>query len=163
MSNLNTITLVGNVGNEPEQREFESGSKVTKFCIGVGRWNKKTEQEVTDWVDIETFNKMGDYIKKGMKVCVNGSLVTSVYEKEDGTKVKRVYVLAKTIELMQQKKDGETATTPTPTQTPEAQTQTQTQVEDLGGNADYPEDENTVLEAEYSSIPDEISEDEIPF
>jgi hypothetical protein len=33
----------------------------------------------------------------------------------------------------------------------------------LGSNADYPEDENTVLEAEYSSIPDEISEDEIPF
>lgn len=156
MSNLNTITLVGNVGNEPEQREFESGSKVTKFCIGVGRWNKKTEQEVTDWVDIETFNKMGDYVKKGMKVCVNGSLVTSVYEKEGGTKVKRVYVLAKTIELMQQKKDGETA----PTSTSEA---TATATEDLGSNADYPEDENTVLEAEYSSIPDEISEDEIPF
>jgi len=158
MSNLNVVTLVGNVGNEPEQREFESGSKVTKFCIGVGRWNKKTEQEVTDWVDIETFNKMGDYVKKGMKVCVNGSLVTSVYEKEDGTKVKRVYVLAKTIELMQQKKDGETAPTSTPT--PEA---TVTATEDLGGNADYPEDENTVLDAEYSSIPDEISEDEIPF
>ena len=158
MSNLNVVTLVGNCGNTPEQREFESGSKVTKFCIGVGRWNKKTEQEVTDWVDIETFNKMGDYVKKGMKVCVNGSLVTSVYEKEDGTKVKRVYVLAKTIELMQQKKDGETAPTSTPT--PEA---TATATEDLGGNADYPEDENTVLEAEYSSIPDDISEDEIPF
>ena len=154
MSNLNVVTLVGNVGNEPEQREFESGSKVTKFCIGVGRWNKKTEQEVTDWVDIETFNKMGDYIKKGMKVCVNGSLVTSVYEKEDGTKVKRVYVLAKTIELMQQKKDGETAPTSTPT--PEA---TATATEDLGGNADYPEDENTDL-----STPDtDDLLDEIPF
>jgi hypothetical protein len=69
-----------------------------------------------------------------------------------------VYVLAKTIELMQQKKEGETAPTSTPT--PEA---TVTATEDLGGNADYPEDENTVLDAEYSSIPDEISEDEIPF
>lgn len=153
MSNLNTITLVGNVGNEPEQREFESGSKVTKFCIGVGRWNKRTEQEVTDWVDIETFNKMGDYVKKGMKVCVHGSLVTSVYEKEDGNKVKRVYVLAKTIELMQQKKDGETPTSETATKA-EA-------VEDLGSNADYPEDENTDLTE--ATIPDEISEDEIPF
>lgn len=153
MSNLNVVTLVGNCGNTPEQREFESGSKVTKFCIGVGRWNKRTEQEVTDWVDIETFNKMGDYVKKGMKVCVNGSLVTSVYEKEDGTKVKRVYVLAKTIELMQQKKDGETA----PTSTSEA---TATATEDLGSNADYPEDENTDLKEE--TIP-EIDESEIPF
>ena len=105
MSNLNNITLVGNVGNTPEQREFEDGNKVTKFCIGVGRWNKKTKQDVTDWVDVETFSKMGDYVKKGLKVCVNGSLITSVYEKKDGTKAKRVYVLAKTIELMQQRKD----------------------------------------------------------
>lgn len=154
MSNLNTITLVGNCGNTPEQREFESGSKVTKFCIGVGRWNKRTEQEVTDWVDIETFSKMGDYVKKGMKVCVNGSLVTSVYEKKDGTKVKRVYVLAKTIELMQQKKDGETAPTSTPT--PEA---TATATEDLGSNADYPEDENTDLTTPDT---DDLLED-IPF
>lgn len=153
MSNLNVVTLVGNCGNTPEQREFESGSKVTKFCIGVGRWNKRTEQEVTDWVDIETFSKMGDYVKKGMKVCVNGSLITSVYDKEDGTKAKRVYVLAKTIELMQQKKDGETAPTSTPT--PEA-----TATEDLGSNADYPEDENTDLTEE--TIP-EIDESEIPF
>ena len=150
MSNLNNITLVGNVGNEPEQREFESGSKVTKFCIGVGRWNKKTEQEVTDWVDIETFNKMGDYVKKGMKVCVNGSLITSVYQKEDGTKAKRIYVLAKTIELMAQKKENA-----------EAEKTAETQPEDLGSNADYPEDENTDLSE--TTIPEEISEDEIPF
>ena len=149
MSNLNVVTLVGNVGNTPEQREFESGSKVTKFCIGVGRWNKRTEQEVTDWVDIETFNKMGDYVKKGMKVCVHGSLITSVYEKEGGTKVKRVYVLAKTIELMQQKKDAPTSETATK---PEA-------VEDLGSNADYPEDENTDLTTPDT---DDLLE-EIPF
>lgn len=139
MSNLNVVTLVGNVGNDPEQREFESGNKVTKFSIGVGRWNKKTEQEVTDWVDIETFNKMGDYVKKGMKVCVNGSLITSVYQKEDGTKAKRIYILAKTVELMQQRKEENT---------PE-------KTEDLGCNADYPEDENTDLsEATISEIDD---------
>lgn len=148
MSNLNVVTLVGNCGNTPEQREFESGSKVTKFCIGVGRWNKKTEQEVTDWVDIETFNKMGDYIKKGMKVCVNGSLITSVYEKEDGTKVKRVYVLAKTIELMAQKKENA-----------ETEKTVETQPEDLGSNSDYSEDENTDLSTPDT---DDLLED-IPF
>lgn len=42
-----------------------------------------------------------------MKVCVSGSLVASVYAKDDGTKVKRVYVLAKTIETMQPKKKVE--------------------------------------------------------
>lgn len=150
MSNLNVVTLVGNCGNTPEQREFESGAKVTKFCIGVGRWNKKTEQEVTDWIDIETFSKIGDYIKKGMKVCVCGNLVTNVYEKEDGTKIKKVYILAKTIELMQQKKDKEAEGTDIP--------------EDLGCNADYPEDENTqMLDEEENAYADIIDEDEIPF
>ena len=85
-----------------------------------------------------------------MKVCVNGSLITSVYEKEDCTKVKRVYVLAKTIELMAQKKENS-----------ETEKTVETQQEDLGSNADYPEDENTDLTEE--TIPDEISEDEIPF
>ena len=97
---------------------------------------------------------MGYYVKKGMKVCVNGSLITSVYDKEDGTKGKRVYVLAKTIELMQQRKDGETTPTSTPTQTPEA-----TATEDLGSNADYPEDENTDLSTPDT---DDLLE-EIPF
>lgn len=156
MANLNVVTIAGNIGTEPEYRAFESGAMKTTFSLAVNSWNKKAEKEEVNWISVETFNKLGEYLKKGMKVCVSGSLVASVYAKDDGTKVKRVYVLAKTIELMQQKKDGETA----PTSTPEA---TATATEDLGGNADYPEDENTVLEAEYSSIPDEISENEIPF
>ncbi len=54
MSNLNVVTMIGNVGTEPEQREFESGAKVTKFSIGVSRWNKKDQKDVKDWFDVET-------------------------------------------------------------------------------------------------------------
>lgn len=151
MANLNVVTIAGNIGTEPEYRAFESGAMKTTFSLAVNSWNKKAEKEEVNWISVETFNKLGEYLKKGMKVCVSGSLVASVYAKDDGTKVKRVYVLAKTIETMQPKKEGG------------EQAQAQPQSEDLGCNADYPEDENTVLEAEYSSIPDEISEDEIPF
>lgn len=143
MANLNVVTLAGRIGTEPEYRAFESGAMKTSFSLAVNSWNKKEEKEQVNWISVETFNKLGEYLKKGMKVCVSGSLVASVYAKDDGTKIKRVYVLAKNIELMQQKKDGETAP--------------QAQVEDLGGNSDYPEDENTIPEV------DEISEDKIPF
>lgn len=145
MANLNVVTIAGNIGTEPEYRAFESGAMKTTFSLAVNSWNKKAEKEEVNWITVETFNKLGEYLKKGMKVCVSGSLVASVYAKDDGTKVKRVYVLAKTIETMQLKKEGG------------EQAQTQTQPEDLGCNADYPEDENTIPEA------DEISEDEIPF
>lgn len=149
MANLNVVTIAGNIGTEPEYRAFESGAMKTTFSLAVNSWNKKAEKEEVNWISVETFNKLGEYLKKGMKVCVSGSLVASVYTKDDGTKVKRVYVLAKTIETMQQKKEGGEQS--------QAQTQAQPQPEDLGCNADYPEDENTIPEA------DDISEDEIPF
>ena len=148
MANLNVVTIAGNIGTEPEYRAFESGAMKTTFSLAVNSWNKKAEKEEVNWISIETFNKLGEYLKKGMKVCVSGSLVASVYAKDDGTKVKRVYVLAKTIETMQPKKEGG------------EQTQAQPQSEDLGCNADYPEDENTDLTND--NIP-EIDESEIPF
>lgn len=156
MSNLNKVILAGNVGTDPEYRAFETGSMKTTFNIGVGRWSKRDEKEVTDWITVETFSRLGEYIKKGMKVVVGGSLVTSVFQTEDGKNIKRVYVLANQIELMQQKKNaGENAEAEAK---PEAEAETQTQTEDLGCNADYPEDENT----DMSDLSAEL-EDEIPF
>lgn len=155
MANLNVVTIAGNIGTEPEYRTFESGAMKTTFSLAVNSWNKKAEKEEVNWISVETFNKLGEYLKKGMKVCVSGSLVASVYAKDDGTKVKRVYVLAKTIETMQPKKEGGEQLQP------QAQTQTQPQPEDLGCNADYPEDENTIPEAD-DNIP-EIDESQIPF
>ena len=93
-----------------KQREFDSGAKVTKFCIAVNRWNKKEEKEVVDWIDVETFSKLGDYIKKGIKVAVDGKLISNTYENKDGVTVKRFYVLADTIEILTPKKDGKTKT-----------------------------------------------------
>lgn len=150
MANLNVVTIAGNIGTEPEYRAFESGAMKTTFSLAVNSWNKKAEKEEVNWISVETFNKLGEYLKKGMKVCVSGSLVASVYAKDDGTKVKRVYVLAKTIETMQPKKEGGE----------QPQTQAQPQPEDLGCNADYPEDENTDLTDD--NIP-EIDESQIPF
>lgn len=150
MSNLNEVILAGICGTEPEQREFENGSKVTKFSIGVNRWNKREEKEVTDWINIETFSKLGDYVTKGMKVVVKGSLLTNVYQTEDGKNIKKVYVLANHLELMQRK------------DTPEPEQRYGTQ-EYLGGNSDYPEDENTVIEEVQPTTETTMEEDEIPF
>lgn len=130
-TNLNRITLTGNVGVEPEQREFDSGAKVTKFCIAVNRWNKKEEKEVVDWIDVETFSKLGDYVKKGVKVAVDGKLISNTYENKDGVTVKRFYVLADTIEILTPKKDGET-TKPQKEEAPEEAPLPEAEPEDYG-------------------------------
>ena len=45
MSNLNRITLIGNVGADPEYVAFESGAMLTKFPIAVGRYDKRKKQD----------------------------------------------------------------------------------------------------------------------
>lgn len=149
MSNLNRITLIGNVGTEPEYVDFESGAKLTKFTLAVGRYDKKNNQDVTDWFNVETFSKLGNYIKKGIKVCVDGSMETYVYQNKDGNNVKKFVVKGRTVEILTPKKDREENTSAS-----------SEQVEDLGGNSDYPEGEGEQYENE---IPDLIDEDEIPF
>lgn len=149
MSNLNRITLIGNVGTEPEYVDFESGAKLTKFTLAVGRYDKKNNQDVTDWFNVETFSKLGNYIKKGVKVCVDGSMETYVYQNKDGNNVKKFVVKGRTVEILTPKKDREENTSAS-----------SEQVEDLGGNSDYPEGEGEQYENE---IPDLIDEDEIPF
>ena len=150
MSNLNRITLIGNVGADPEYVAFESGAMLTKFPIAVGRYDKRKEQDVTDWFDVETFSKLGEYVKKGMKVCVDGKMVTTLWEKDD-KKIKFYTVSANTIEILTPKKDRE------------EQGQEQQEQEDLGCNADYPEDypENSG----YPQIPidEDIDDEEISF
>lgn len=124
MSNLNVVVLTGNIGTEIERREFESGAKIAKFSLAVNRWNKKEQKDVTDWFNVETFSKLGDYITKGMKVTVSGSLLTNVYDNKDGIKVKKVYILADKLELPNK---GNTSS------------------EDLGSNADYPDPDDDEL------------------
>lgn len=105
MSNLNRITLIGNVGTDPEYVAFESGAMLTKLTLAVSRWDKKKNEDVTDWFDVETFSKLGDYVKKGHKLCVDGRIITNVWENKDGKKVKSFIVQANTIEILTKKEN----------------------------------------------------------
>jgi len=100
MSNHCSITFTGNVGTEPERHEFESGAVITKFTVGVGRYDRKTKTDVTDWFKVETFSKLGAYIVKGKKILVDGRMITNVYENKDKVKVKDYIVVDADIELL---------------------------------------------------------------
>lgn len=64
MANLNVVTIAGNIGTEPEYRAFESGAMKTTFSLAVNSWNKKAEKEEVNWISVETFNKLGEYLKR---------------------------------------------------------------------------------------------------
>jgi single-strand DNA-binding protein len=93
MSYLNSVTLVGLVGSDPEQRQAKgNGLKFTVLSVATQRAWKNTNDEwssKTEWHRIAIFRpRLAEYvataIKKGSHVLVEGSLVSSIYERPNG-------------------------------------------------------------------------------
>jgi single-strand DNA-binding protein len=93
MSYLNSVTLVGFVGADPEQRQARNnGSKFTVLSVATRRSWKNAEDEwasKTDWHRVCVFRpRLAEHvataIKKGAHVLVEGSLVSSTYERPNG-------------------------------------------------------------------------------
>lgn len=102
---MNRITLIGNLGRDPEMRYFDSGKMKTSFSIAV-----KRTKEITDWINIECWGKTAEiaaeYLRKGNKVGIDGSLFFDSYEK-DGKPVQRPYVNASQVHLIEKKADNQ--------------------------------------------------------
>ena len=94
MKNLrNTITLIGNLGMNPEVKNLESGSTLAKFSVATTdryKNNKGEQQEDTTWHNLVAWGKTAEiaekYLKKGSQVAVEGKLTNRSYEAKDGTK-----------------------------------------------------------------------------
>jgi single-strand DNA-binding protein len=93
MSYLNSVTLVGFVGSDPEQRQAKgNGSKFTVLSVATQRSWKNADDEwnsKTDWHRVVLFRpRLADHvartIKKGAHVLVEGSHVSSTYEQPNG-------------------------------------------------------------------------------
>ena len=89
---MNEVTLIGNVGQDPEIRYMQSGDPIANFSLATSeRWKDKAgqQQEKTQWHKVEVFGKTAqfvrDYVKKGTKLLVRGSIDYQSWEK-DGEK-----------------------------------------------------------------------------
>ncbi len=95
-SSLNKVTLIGNVGKDPEIRFMPDGSKVASFSLATSEvWKDKTtgeRKDKTEWHRIVAFNDRvaelaEKYIKKGSKLYIEGQLQTRKWT--DSTGVER--------------------------------------------------------------------------
>jgi single-strand DNA-binding protein len=91
---INKVTLLGNVGKDPEIKTFQNGGKVASFSLATtDSWKDKATGErksATEWHNIVVKNEglvgiLEKYVKKGSKLHVEGKLETRTYEK-DGSK-----------------------------------------------------------------------------
>ena len=88
---INKVTLIGNLGRDPEIRHFEGGSKVTKFSVATnenyqdrgGQWQTRTEwHEVVLWAgQAERAEKT---LKKGHLVYVEGKITSRKWQDKEG-------------------------------------------------------------------------------
>lgn len=92
---LNKVTLIGNLGKDPEVRTTSNGSKVASFSVATSRvWNDQSgsKQEKTEWHRCvawnSNFSKLADvverYVKKGDKIYIEGSIEYGQYQDKDG-------------------------------------------------------------------------------
>ena len=89
---VNKVILVGNLGNDPETKYMPSGGAVTNITVATSEsWKDKNTgqaQERTEWHRVVFFNKLaeiaGEYLRKGSKVYVEGSLRTRKWQDQAG-------------------------------------------------------------------------------
>ncbi len=89
-SSLNRMTVIGNLGGDPEMRYTPNGRPVTSFSIATtNRYTVEGEQrEETQWFRVSTWNRTAEvcnqYLSKGSKVYVEGRLQGRQWEGQDG-------------------------------------------------------------------------------
>lgn len=89
---LNKVTLIGNLGADPEVRFLPSGSSVATVRLATTRrWKDKQSGErkdETEWHRVVFFNRLaeiaGEYLKKGSQIYVEGRIRTQKWQGQDG-------------------------------------------------------------------------------
>jgi single-strand DNA-binding protein len=113
MRGLNKVTLIGNLGNDPNIQTLEGNIKVAKFSLATTEQFKDSNgqnQSNTDWHNIVLWRGLADlaekYLHKGSLVYVEGKLKTRSYDDKDGQRKYVTEIVAEQLILLDKKTDG---------------------------------------------------------
>ena len=106
---INSVTLVGRAGRDPEVRYFESGSVVANLTMAV---NRRSRNEEPDWFNLEIWGKQAqvaaDYVKKGALLGITGSYKVDTWtDRKTGEGRSKPVIRVERLELLGSKRDGE--------------------------------------------------------
>ena len=108
---INKVILIGNLGRDPETRYSAAGNAVTNLNIATSdSWTDSTgnRQDRTEWHRVVLFGKVAEianqYLRKGSKVYIEGSLRTSQYEK-DGVTRYTTDIIAREMSMLDSRQD----------------------------------------------------------
>ncbi|HQR20086.1 MAG TPA: single-stranded DNA-binding protein [Burkholderiaceae bacterium] len=114
MSSLNRVTIMGNLGKDPETRYTQGGDAVCNITVATSEtWKDKSgeKQEKTEWHRIVFFGRQaeiaGEFLKKGRPVLVEGKLTTRKWTDKEGVEKYTTEIVASNLVLMGGRDDGE--------------------------------------------------------
>ena len=116
---MNSVVLVGRVGQDPEQIKYimpkgEQGEAiaVVNFSIAVNRWNAKTKAREADWFNVQLWGKKAEtyseWVKKGALISVEGKIALDRWQTPDGETAEKYYIKAKSFEFVGGKNETQT-------------------------------------------------------
>jgi single-strand DNA-binding protein len=114
MKSVNKVIVLGNVGKDPEVKFTPNGTAVAKFSLATNeRFKDKSGefQERTEWHNIVAWQRLaeivGEYVKKGSKIYIEGRIQTSSWEdKQSGEKKYRTEIIANDLVLLSGRGEG---------------------------------------------------------
>lgn len=113
-NDLNKCMFIGRLGKDPDLRYAASGDAIANFSIAVGKqWKDKQgqKQERTEWVNCNAFGKLaeiiGEYLRKGSKVYVEGEFKTDKFTDNNGVERYATKISVQHMQMLDSKQDGQ--------------------------------------------------------
>lgn len=111
---INKVILIGNLGGDPEVRYMPSGGAVANVTLATSEaWKDKQtgeQQDRTEWHRVVFFNRLaeivGEYLKKGSKIYVEGSLRTRKWQDKSGQDRYTTEIVAGEMQMLDSKGGG---------------------------------------------------------
>ena len=105
---VNKVTLIGNLGNDPELRSTQSGSAVANITLATSEsWRDKETQETkerVEWHRIIFFGRLAEvvneYLRKGSQVYVEGRIQTRKWQDKDGNDRYTTEIVANEMQML---------------------------------------------------------------
>jgi len=107
-SSYNRITIIGNLGRDPEMRAIPSGDMVAGFTVATTERGKNGDQ--TTWFRVSAFGKLAEtcnqYLRKGSYVYIEGPLTQREYTDREGATRQSLDVRAREMRMLDKRGEG---------------------------------------------------------
>lgn len=108
MASVNKVIIVGNLGRDPELRYMPSGDAIANIAVATSFKSKDKntgeQKEQTEWHRISFFGRLaeivGQYLKKGSSIYVEGRLQTRKYTDKDGVEKYATDIIAESMQML---------------------------------------------------------------